>query len=70
MANNTRTCKECQAAMRGDLKNRLVEIASFLTLISVESATALEIENDFDYLRSPDTTITGTSSFFCGHTGW
>ena len=66
MANNTRTCKECHAAMRGDLKNRLVEIASFLTLISVESATALEIENDFDYLRSPDTTITGLHRFFVG----
>ena len=52
--------------MSGYLKNRLVKIAAFLTLISVQSATALEIESDFDYLRSPKTTITGLHRLFVG----
>ena len=66
MPTQTKICKKRETNMSGYLKNRLVKIAAFLTLISVQSATALEIESDFDYLRSPKTTITGLHRLFVG----
>ena len=66
MATQTKQCKKRKTNMSGYLKNRLVKITAFLTLISVQSATALEIESDFDYLISPKTTITGLHRLFVG----
>ena len=52
--------------MKHYLKNRFFTLAAFLTVISVQPATALEIESDFDYLRSPKTTIEGLHRLFVG----
>ena len=48
------------------LKNIIFYLTAFLTMLSVQPAPALEIENDFIYLKSPQTTIKGLHRLFVG----
>ena len=48
------------------LKNKIVKLVALLMITSVRAAFSQEIESDFDYLRSPKTTIKGLHRFFVG----
>jgi len=48
------------------LKNIVIYLAALLTILSVQSAPALEIESDFNYIKSSKTTIKGLHRLFVG----
>lgn len=48
------------------LKNIIFYLTALLTVLSVQPAPALEIENDFNYIKSPKTTIKGLHRLFVG----
>ena len=52
--------------MNSFLKNIIFYLPALLTMLSVQPASALEIESDFNYIKTPKTTIKGLHSLFVG----
>jgi hypothetical protein len=48
------------------LKNIIFYLTALLTMLSIQPAPALEIENDFNHIKTPKTTIKGLHRLFVG----
>lgn len=52
--------------MKSSLKTKLSKLVACLPLIAAQSAVALEIESDLEYLAAPKTTIKALHRLFVG----